>query len=94
MHYHEASGKPNSYPGLVEGIATFQTFSSNPIIAASQSATVANVPERDSAGSIPDLVDSEVTGMLSVLVKKLRDVLSKYVTVGIYYITALIPEFT
>lgn len=94
MHYHEASGKQSGYPGLVEGIATFQTFSSNPIIAASQSSTVANVPERDSSANIPDLVDSEVTGMLSVLVKKLRDVLSKYVTVGIYYITALIPEFT
>lgn len=94
MHYHEVTGKEGILPNAMQSFAKFQSFVTQPIFGAVMASTVAAVPEKDSAGSITHFMDHEVGGMLSLIVKKLRETLSRYVNVGIYNITALIPEFT
>jgi DNA mismatch repair ATPase MutS len=55
--------------------------------------TVVNIPEREGSDGITNYLDKVVSQMLSVMVKRLREVLSKYVMVTMTSITGLIPEF-
>ena len=54
---------------------------------------MANVPEGDMAKDVTRHMDRITDHMLSRTVKKLKDVLNKYVGLSIMNITALIPEF-
>lgn len=54
---------------------------------------VASVPEGDMSEDIPRYMNRITDHMLSVIVKKLRNILNKYVSVTITDITDLMPEF-
>ncbi len=55
--------------------------------------TMVTMPDGDYAQGASRLMDKAVSQMLHLMVKRLRDVLSKYVSLSIYSITDLIPEF-
>ncbi|MGN0396074.1 MAG: DNA mismatch repair protein [Coprococcus sp.] len=55
--------------------------------------TVVSVPEGDANDSVTHYMDKVANQLLSLTVKKLRNVLSKYVKLTITDITNLIPEF-
>ncbi len=54
---------------------------------------LAGVPEGDTTQDITRYMDKVTNHMISTIVKRLRDTLSKYVTITITDITGLIPEF-
>lgn len=54
---------------------------------------IAAIPQGDAAGDITSYMDRVTNHMLSILVKRLRDMLNRYVSVTITDITDLIPEF-
>lgn len=54
---------------------------------------VASIPQGDMMEDIPRYMNRITDQMLSVIVKKLRNILNKYVTVTITNITDLMPEF-
>ena len=54
---------------------------------------VAAIPQGDSAGDITSYMDRVTNHMLSIMVKRLREMLNRYVSVTITDITDLMPEF-
>ncbi len=54
---------------------------------------LAGVPEGDTTQDVTRYMDKVTNHMISTIVKRLRDTLSKYVTITITDITGLIPEF-
>ena len=54
---------------------------------------IAAIPKGDAAGDITSYMDRVTNRMLSILVKRLREMLNRYVSVTITDITDLIPEF-
>ena len=54
---------------------------------------IAAIPQGDATGDITSYMDRVTNHMLSILVKRLRDMLNRYVSVTITDITDLIPEF-
>lgn len=54
---------------------------------------IAAIPQGDSTGDITSYMDRVTNHMLSILVKRLREMLNRYVSVTITDITDLIPEF-
>ena len=54
--------------------------------------TVATMPENDSVRGVTQVMDREVSKMMTRLVKQLREVLSQYARVGIRNMSSLIPE--
>ena len=56
--------------------------------------TVAGIAEGDPSGDVTKYMDHAANALISTIVKRLRTVLNKYVSVTIRDITALIPEFT
>lgn len=73
----------------LEKAAEVATAMANPII----SYSLLNVAADDANRDIMHHMDKAANNMLSAVVKRLRDVLSKYVTVTIRDITDLMPEF-
>ncbi len=54
---------------------------------------IASIPQGDSTGDITSYMDRITNQMLSILVKRLREMLNRYVSVTITDITDLMPEF-
>lgn len=73
----------------IERISMLNAAVANPVMTAG----IAAVPDGDSTEDIMRYMDKIVNHMLSSTVKKLKDVLSKHVTISIQNITCLIPEF-
>ena len=66
-----------------------KTVSTNPVMRAG----IAAIPAGDSSEDMMRYMDKIVNHMLSTTVKKLKELLSKHVTISIQDITRLIPEF-
>ncbi len=97
QHSEQWNGSMNWQPGDAAGSIMGARMSSlagtalmmrNPLLAM----TMANVPDRDGAREIPRTMDSALTHLLTSLVRRLREVLSKYAAVSIREVSDLIPE--
>ena len=75
-------------------VGTMENFakltSGNPLL---ELQTIHNLASKDPAEDIPKYLDRIVNHMLTQTSRKLKEVLSKYVTITIHDITGLIPEF-
>ncbi len=88
MNWHPATGMLENAAAGLENIATKVSVVRNPIAAL----TMASVPQDDGNREIPRTMDSALGTMVSSLVRRLREVLSRYATVSIREMTDLIPE--
>ncbi len=88
MSYHPATGALEQLVTGAEAFTTRMSVIRNPLMAM----TLARVPEDNGTRDLPRTMDGALTGMVSALVKKLREVLSRYATVSIKEMTDLIPE--
>jgi DNA mismatch repair ATPase MutS len=97
MHYHVADKNGSGFLQQMQTLAGFMAVTKTPFvdggIRKNLAQTVVNIPEREGSDGITNYLDKVVSQMLSVMVKRLREVLSKYVTVTMTSITGLIPEF-
>lgn len=81
--FHPFGATPSQISSTMERAARMQ----NPMLG------IAAVPQGDSAGDISSYMDRVANRMLSILVKRLRDTLNRYVSVTVTDITDLMPEF-
>lgn len=90
MHYQQVA-KPDS--NFAEEILSFQA-ALNPFQEASaRQGTLAKVAEGDGLGSTTFYLENLLNKLMGSLVKKLREVLTKYSNVAVVNISRLIPEF-
>lgn len=93
MHYHQVDrDNSNGLMGKVEKMAGFMAMQSAPFLDSRIRSTIVGVPE-DGTENSTFYLDKVVNKMLDVTVKKLREIITKYVNIAIVNITKLIPEF-
>ena len=90
MHYLEVTPSGTAEAAL-ERVYKASTASSQPFLARSIGMT--GVPEGDATKGITHYMGRVTDRMISLTVRKLREVLNRYVTITITDITKLIPEF-
>ncbi len=94
MHYHQIERNDTADPAaFINKTAGFLAMSRNPFLDAFTRSTIVNMPDSDTSSSFTLYLDKIVNKLLDSLIKRLRDVLSKYVDVAIADITRQIPEF-
>lgn len=81
--FHPFGATPSQITSTMERAARMQ----NPMLG------IAAIPQGDSTGDITSYMDRVTNRMLSILAKRLREMLNRYVSVTITDITDLIPEF-
>ena len=77
--------------GLAESVSTLAEASvvlRNPIL----SMTLASIPRDEGAAEVPRQFDTAATQLLNRMVRRLKDVLGRYVNMSVKDISALIPE--
>ena len=92
MKYQPVEEDSIDLESLAEKVAIYHT-KANAVGAVQAMKTTASIPDEDGTESATFYMDKIVTKMLDFLVKKLREVLSKYVDVAVINISKLIPEF-
>ncbi|MCQ2534854.1 MAG: DNA mismatch repair protein [Clostridia bacterium] len=93
MHYKEANPNTQGASKTMEKLAGFMAMRQTPLLDARTRQTIVDIPDQDGGGEIPFYLDQITTKMVGQIVKRLREILSKYVTVAVSGITSLIPEF-
>ena len=94
MHFHQVDRLHNkSVSSFIEKAGGFMALRSTPFIDGSIRATVAKNADDDSSANSTFYLDKVINKMLDSIVKKLRDVLTKYADVAIINISQIIPEF-
>ncbi|MBR1824066.1 MAG: DNA mismatch repair protein [Ruminococcus sp.] len=94
MHYHQIESSEKLSPSaFINKAGGFLAMNQNPFLDAISRSTVVNMPDSDTSSSFTLYLDKVVNKILDNLIKRLRDVLSKYVDVAIADITRQIPEF-
>lgn len=88
MHYQPCDGLLDNFAENAGNAVTRVTMKSNPLMAA----TLAAVPNDTNSRDLPRKIDSALNNLLSITVRKLREVLNRHVTVSIREISDLIPE--
>lgn len=92
MHYHSVDEGGIVPLKKLEKFAGFMALRQAPLVDSRVRDTIVNLPE-DGGEDTPFYLDQVISKMLNQLVKQLKDILSKYVTVAVASITGLIPEF-
>ncbi len=92
MHYHDIDSKSMTPFKTVEKFAGFMALQQTPLIDSRTRESIVNIPE-NGGEETPFYLDQVISKMLNHLVKNLKEILSKYVTVAVANITGLIPEF-
>ena len=94
MHY-QLIDKENTAnaSAFLEKLGGFSAVRSNPFADGHIRSTIVKTPDGDGTGNSTFYLDTVVNKMLSSLVKKLRDTLTKYANVAIVNISGLVPEF-
>lgn len=98
MHYHpiEKNSGADVF-STIENMGNFMSVTTTALVDGNlrnnTMSTLVNAPAKDSSTAVTSYMDKAVNGMVSVIVKKLRSVLSKYVAITISDVTNLIPEF-
>lgn len=88
LKYHPFSEAGGKALKSMERAGRFKVATANPLMAG-----LAVVPDGDATEDITHYMDRVTNHMLALTVKKLREVLNKYVTITITDMTGLIPEF-
>lgn len=91
MHYQPVENES----GILEKItfAAKMGAVTRPSLQTTMTSTISVIPEGDGSEEITHYMDKAMNQLLTVTVKKLREVLTKYVSVTITTITDLMPEF-
>ncbi len=91
MHYQPIENES----GILEKItfAAKMGAVTRPSLQTTMTSTISVIPEGDGSEEITHYMDKAMNQLLTVTVKKLREVLTKYVSVTITTITDLMPEF-
>lgn len=94
MHY-QLIDKENTAnaSAFLEKLGGFSAVRSNPFVDGHIRSTIVKTPDGDGTSNSTFYLDTVVNKMLSSLVKKLRDTLTKYANVAIVNISGLVPEF-
>ena len=94
MHFHQVDRLHNkSVSSFIEKAGGFMALRSTPFIDGNIRATVAKNADDDSSANSTFYLDKVINKMLDSIVRKLRDVLTKYADVAIINISQIIPEF-
>ena len=93
MHFKPIE-KSSSFGVNLTRLGGFMALQKNPLIDSSTRSSIVNIPDDDANSSFPRYIDQVASRMMNLLVKQLREVLVKYVSLSIGSITDLIPEFT
>lgn len=93
LHYKEANPNSIGPSKTMEKLAGFMAMRQAPMLDSRIRQTIVDIPDQDGGGEIPFYLDQITTKMVGQIVKRLREILSKYVTVAVSSITSLIPEF-
>ncbi|MCQ2527660.1 MAG: DNA mismatch repair protein [Saccharofermentans sp.] len=93
MHYKPIEKGSILPSAKIEKLGGFMAMNSTAFVSADVRKSIVNVPDDDSNSDVPKYLDQVASKMLNLLVKKLKDVLVKYVGLSIGNITNLIPEF-
>lgn len=94
MHFHQIDRlHTKNVSSFIENIGGFIALRSTPFVDGSIRSTVVKTAEGDGTSNSTFYLDKVVNKMLDSIVKKLRDVLSKYADVAIINISQVIPEF-
>lgn len=94
MHFSPVEDGSSFSLQPLEKMAGISAISKTAFVEDSIRSSIVNMPDKDANADITHYMNKVTDQMLSFTVKKLRDTLSKYVTVTITSITELIPEFT
>ncbi len=94
MHYHTADEvSVSEIASFIEGEAGFYAMRNAPFLDSRVRSTITQVPDGDSMAGSTLHVEKAADRLLGAIVRKLRDVLTKYVNVAVVDISKLIPEF-
>lgn len=93
MHYKPIEKGAILPSAKIEKLGGFMAMNSTAFVSADVRKSIVNVPDDDSNSDVPKYLDQVASKMLNLLVKKLKEVLVKYVGLSIGNITNLIPEF-
>ena len=94
MRYHQVDKlNDHSVGNFIENAGAYMALRSTPFIDGKIRATVTKTPDGDGASNSTFYLDKVINKMLDSLVKKLRDVLSKYADIAIVNISQIVPEF-
>lgn len=93
MHYHQVEKPQGNALDILAENAEFMIMKGVPMLYQQERTTVAGIPEGDGARNSTFYLEGIVNRMLDFTVKRLRDVLSKYVNVAVVNISKVIPEF-
>jgi hypothetical protein len=94
MHYQlvdkESTGNAGAF---IEKLSGFSAVRNNPFVDGHIRSTIVKTPDGDGTGNSTFYLDNVMNKMLSSLVKKLRDTLTRYADVAIVSVSGLVPEF-
>ena len=94
MHYQLIDKESTANAGsFVDKLAAYTALRTNPFMDSRIRSTIVNTPEGDGTSNSTVYLETIMNRMLSTLVKKLRDTLTKYANVAIVNISDLVPEF-
>ncbi len=94
MHYQLIEKENNASAGkFIEKLGGFSAVRNTPFVDGHIRSTLVKTPDDDSTGNSTLYLDTIMNKMLSSLVKKLRDTLTKYANVAIVNVSGLVPEF-
>ena len=93
MHYKPIEKDSVNVAGKIEKLGGFMAMNSTAFVTSDVRKSIVNIPDDDSNSDVPKYLDQVASKMLNLLVKKLKEVLVKYVGLSIGNITNLIPEF-
>lgn len=94
MHYHQVDKESSGRVAAVtEKLAGFMAIQSNPFVDGRIRSTIVNAPDGDGINSSTMYLENVLNKMLDTIIKRLRDVLTKYANITIVNIAQLIPEF-
>ena len=94
MHYQLIEKENNASAGnFIEKLGGFSAVRNTPFVDGYIRSTLVKTPDDDSTGNSTLYLDTIMNKILSSLVKKLRDTLTKYANVAIVNISGLVPEF-
>ena len=94
MHYYQVDRQHSrQVSSFIEKAGSYMAVAGTPIVDGRIRATVTKTPDSDNSENSTFYLDKVLNKMLSSIVKKLRDTLSKYADIAIVNISELIPEF-
>ncbi|MCR5249177.1 MAG: DNA mismatch repair protein [Lachnospiraceae bacterium] len=93
MRFHPVANSSADFTNTVNRMGAIFAGAKNPLLMPMMLPTLVNTPEQDSSRYITHYFDKEVSSMLSLVTRRLEQVLSRYVNLSIGSIADLIPEF-